>query len=89
MNKCDKTITERYPRLIAALQWVACLSWGEAVTCIRDYQEGRDYSGEAVNHFGGTRETLERASRAWVRGLVVDQRRHERERVQEVSRGLR
>ena len=54
-------INQRYPRLLAAMQWVAILSPGEAACCIRDYKAGRDWSGEAVNHFGGTRAVLQRA----------------------------
>ena len=43
-----------YPRLVHSMQWVAILSSGEALACIRDYKDGQKYSGEAVNHFGGT-----------------------------------
>lgn len=62
MTRSD--ISVRYPRLIHALQFVACLSEGEAISCIRDYQRGDSYSGEAVNHFGGTRAVISRAARA-------------------------
>jgi len=49
------------PRLRKLVQWVAILSTGEADACIRDYRAGYDYSGEAVNHFGGTRAVITRA----------------------------
>ena len=51
-------IIKRYPRLIRAMQCAAILSTYEAVYCIRDLKRNEDYSGEAVNHFGGTREVL-------------------------------
>lgn len=49
------------PRLLRLVKWVGILSDGEAEACVRDYREGRVYSGEAVNHFGGTRRLIERA----------------------------
>lgn len=49
------------PHFIRLVQYVACLSLGEATACIRDYREGRLYSGEAVNHFGGTQAVINRA----------------------------
>lgn len=82
-------IAVRYPRLIHALQFVACLSDGEAISCIRDYQRGDAYSGEAVNHYGGTKKVISDAARARVRSGVADQRRHTNDRLREVSRGLR
>lgn len=51
----------RYPRLIRAMQFVACLTKGEAGCAIRDYRAGSLYSGEAVNHFGGTSVVIARA----------------------------
>jgi hypothetical protein len=62
---------KRWPRLIRCMQWVAILSQSEAACGIRDYRTGRDnprirdllYSGggEAVSHFGGPREVIQRA----------------------------
>lgn len=83
------TISVRWPRLIHAMQWVACLSHNEAESCLRDYLEGRKYSGEAVNHFGGTQVVLQAAARANVRSVVADQRRYATERLTEVMKGLR
>jgi hypothetical protein len=54
-------LAKRYPRLLRAMKWVAVLSDGEAESCLRDYKAGLAYSGEAVNHFGGTRAVIERA----------------------------
>lgn len=53
----------RYRRFIRLMQWAACLSEGEAACCIRDYRNGLEYSGEAVNHFGGTRAVILGAAR--------------------------
>jgi hypothetical protein len=54
-------LSKRYPRLLRAMKWVAVLSDGEALACLRDYKAGLAYSGEAVNHFGGTKKVIERA----------------------------
>lgn len=51
----------RYPRLVKCMQWVAILSSYEAGCCIRDFKDGYDFSGEAVNHFGGPRAVITRA----------------------------
>ncbi len=51
----------RYSRLLTAMRWVAILSHTEAAACLRDYRDGLEWSGEAVNHFGGTRKVVERA----------------------------
>ncbi len=56
----DECIT-RYPRLIRNMRFVAILSVTEAGACLRDFRNGSEYSGEAVNHFGGTRAVIERA----------------------------
>jgi hypothetical protein len=56
-----RDLATRYPRLLRAMRWVAVLSDGEALACLRDYKAGFDYSGEAVNHFGGTKTVIERA----------------------------
>jgi hypothetical protein len=58
MNPKYDEIARRYPHLIKAMQNVAILCKSEAIYCIRDLKAGSDYSGEAVNHFGGTREVL-------------------------------
>jgi hypothetical protein len=65
-----RNLIARYPRLLRAMKWVAVLSDGEAEACLRDYKAGLDYSGEAVNHFGGTKAVIERAiaTRAYGRG---------------------
>lgn len=66
-------MAKTYPRLVKAMQWAACLSEGEANACIRDHKAGFPFSGEAVNHYGGTRAVLERAASARVRHIVLDQ----------------
>lgn len=63
----------RYPRLVRAMRWAACLSAGEAACTLRDIAHVRagilpaDYlrwgGGEAVSHFGGPRAVLEAAIR--------------------------
>jgi hypothetical protein len=62
----------KHERLIRHMMWVACLSRGEAEACLRDAKAGREWSGEAVNHFGGTGaviraavRTRKRAHKAW------------------------
>lgn len=52
---------QRYPRLLHAMRWVACLSRTEAAACLRDFRLGMQWSGEAVNHFGGCRVVIQRA----------------------------
>lgn len=59
----DPYIPDRYPFLLRAMKWVACLSQGEATACLRDYREGRPFSGEAVNEYGGTEAVIEAAWR--------------------------
>jgi hypothetical protein len=59
--------------LLRAMQWVAILSTGEATAALRDYRAARDGQqhpdqlryggGEAVSHFGGPREVIQRAIR--------------------------
>jgi hypothetical protein len=55
--------THNTPRLIKAMMWVACLSEGEAKSCIRDYRAGYQKFGgcEAVEHFGGPKNVIRRA----------------------------
>lgn len=57
-------------RLLRNVQWVACLSEGEALACIRDYRAARDTQnsdllrwggGEAVTHYGGPAAVIARA----------------------------
>ncbi len=62
-NRALHKIEQRYPRLIRLMCFAACLSTSEASACIRDYVDGHLYSGEAVNHYGGTRAVLERAAK--------------------------
>lgn len=64
-------IRTRYPRLLRAMRWVACLSDSEAVNCIATYTAGHDYAGEAVHHYGGPRAVLERAASAHIRQTVA------------------
>ena len=53
----------RYMRLERLMMFAACLSRGESHACIRDFKAGRAYSGEAVNHYGGTRAVMDAALR--------------------------
>jgi hypothetical protein len=69
----------RYPRLVRAMQWVAILSSGEAACALRDYAGARNGQlpadltrwggGEAVAHFGGPLQVIQRAikTRHWRR----------------------
>ena len=65
-------IRVRYPRLIEACMWVACLSMGEAVACIRDYKAGFEYSSEAVAHYGGATAVVKRATSQTVRHYIFN-----------------
>jgi len=66
-------MAERYPRLIRAMQWTACLSRYEAAATLRDIRYvnmgkiGPSYldhgGGEAVSHFGGPRRVIQSAIR--------------------------
>jgi hypothetical protein len=56
-----RTTRTRTPKLLRAMRWVAILSHGEAEAALRDFRAGLSYSGEAVNHYGGTRAVIERA----------------------------
>jgi hypothetical protein len=47
-------ILMHYPRLVRAMRGIAMLTGMEAATCIRDFKAGRRWSGQAVNHYGGT-----------------------------------
>lgn len=52
------SVRSRYPRLHAAIMRCGVFSATEASACLRDLASGHRYSGEAVNHFGGTREVV-------------------------------
>lgn len=63
-EQCEK----RYPRLVRAMCWVACLSRSEASCALRDWRArelygGEAWGGEAVTHYGGTCKVLESAIR--------------------------
>jgi len=69
----------RFPRLVRAMQWTACLSSGEAACAIRDYRGARMgiyppelmlTGGEAVDHYGGSLKVILNAKRCAVRGIV-------------------
>lgn len=51
-------ILARYPRLVRAACWAACLSTHEAASCIQMWRAGHAWAGEAVNHYGGCRAVL-------------------------------
>jgi hypothetical protein len=57
----------RYPRLARLVAWTGILSSGEAGCAIRDFRDGYNFSGEAVNHFGGTRAIISAPSRTATR----------------------
>ena len=73
-------------RLIRAMKWVAILSESEAAACIRDHRDGLAYSGEAVNHFGGTRAVILAAWKA--RGNVRRYYAWERFEARRKARGI-
>lgn len=70
MEEC----ADRYPRLVRAMKWAACLTTYEAGATLRDIRYVRmgklpaDYlrwgGGEAVCHFGGPRAVIQAAFRA-------------------------
>jgi hypothetical protein len=51
-------ILRKYPRTIKVMKYAAILCTAEAVYALKDYKRGDDYSGEAVNHFGGIRAVI-------------------------------
>ena len=55
--------TARYPRLLRAMAWVACLNSTEAQSAVIMHRAGHEYAGEAVNHFGGCRAVIRNAIR--------------------------
>ncbi len=57
-------IAASYPRLVRAMCWYSILSITEACAAIRDYKRGSNWSGEAVDHAGGTRCVI-RDAVAW------------------------
>jgi len=50
-----------HPRLASAAQFVACLSNSETEAWLRALVAGQDWSGEAVNHFGGVKAVFRSA----------------------------
>jgi hypothetical protein len=47
-------VERRYPRLLRCMRDVAILSRGEAISGLADrINYGWDFSGEAINHYGG------------------------------------
>jgi hypothetical protein len=71
MSMSHEQIRQRYPRLLRAMIWVAILSEGEAVGAIQGYQEGREYTSEAVGHFGGASRVIHEACSWQARKFVV------------------
>lgn len=61
----------RFPRLVFAMRWASTLCETEAAAAIRDYRSGLEWSGEAVNHFGGTRAVLHAAITARHRARLM------------------
>ena len=53
----------RFPRLLRAMRWVACLNSTEAQSAIIMHLAGHEFAGEAVNHFGGCRKVIRHAIR--------------------------
>lgn len=53
----------RYPRLIRAMRWVACLAQLEAQSAIIMHRAGHAWAGEAVNHAGGCAAVIRNAIR--------------------------
>jgi len=67
---------ERYPLLVAALQWVLIGSQSEAGCVIRDYRDGLPFSCEACSHSGLTPlDRIKHASSAFVRRGVRERRK--------------
>lgn len=56
-------VAQRYPRLLRAMRWAACLSEMEAISCIAMHSAGHAYAGEAVNHYGGNLAVIRGAIR--------------------------
>lgn len=69
-------LERRYRRLIAAIQRSGVYSIGEASACIRDAKRGLNWSGEAINHSGGTRAVIRHALavRRYRRAIGLDWR---------------
>ena len=65
---------ERFPLMIRAMKYVACLSETEAACCLREWRDrdlygGQLIGGEAVTHFGGIRKVIDEAIKH--RGLAA------------------
>lgn len=52
-------ISSTHPRIAAAVKWAGILSTGETECALRDFRAGDNWSGEAVNHFGGTKKLIQ------------------------------
>lgn len=63
-------IARRYPRLLNAMTYAACLTSSEATSAIQAHQRGQESAGEAVNHFGGVSRLLERATSLQTRTIA-------------------
>lgn len=50
-----------HPRLFRAVKFAAILSDGEAEVCLRQFRNGSDFAGEAVEHFGGVTKVVRAA----------------------------
>lgn len=53
--------SDRLKYLMRSMIYVACLSEGEAESCIRAYYRKDEYACEAVAHYGGSTAVIERA----------------------------
>jgi hypothetical protein len=49
----NEEVAHRWPRLLRAMCWAACLNDAEAVSCLVMHRAGHGFAGEAVNHYGG------------------------------------
>jgi hypothetical protein len=56
-------IAARFPRLLAAMRWAACLNSTEAASCLQMHIAGHEFAGEAVNHYGGCLRVIRGAIR--------------------------
>jgi hypothetical protein len=65
-----ESVATRWPRLLAACQWVAILSPAEAATALYAVATGSDFGSEAVNHFGGAHAVVNAAARASTRRFL-------------------
>jgi hypothetical protein len=61
LQEPDSAYRKRWPHLLKAMGYVACLSEGEAISALRAYFRGDPYACEAVAHFGGPEAVLRAA----------------------------